>query len=363
MDNVVYLLGAGFSAPLGLPTMNNFLIKSKDMYFEDPDKYEHFQQVFSTIKNMSVSKNYYETDLFNIEEILSILEMGRYLEERNLEEWFLRYIADVIQYHTPNFIPYPGDLPGNWHDFIFGKSELWKFYSFFIGNIQNLIFKSQRGQNETRSFIQIRCRQNRAPEAYYSIITLNYDLIPEIICQFITEKHEADHEISFGTELRRESISQSKPILAKLHGSIDKNNIVAPTWNKGGIKEKILKEWKLAHNVLIDANHLRIMGYSLPQGDAYVKYLLKSAAMESPHLKSIDVICRDPDGTVRKKYGEFIKLKYFRFADANITDYLQENHKQNYDGRLEAPQGGGELVLNKLENAHEDFMESYTQTA
>ena len=32
MDNIVYFLGAGFSAPLGVPTMRNFIVKSKDMF-------------------------------------------------------------------------------------------------------------------------------------------------------------------------------------------------------------------------------------------------------------------------------------------------------------------------------------------
>jgi hypothetical protein len=31
VEKVVYLLGAGFSAPLGLPVMSNFLIKAKQV--------------------------------------------------------------------------------------------------------------------------------------------------------------------------------------------------------------------------------------------------------------------------------------------------------------------------------------------
>jgi hypothetical protein len=73
MERVVYLLGAGFSAPLGLPVMSNFLEKSKDMYFETPDRYKYFSDVFNQIRDFSVVKNYYNSDLFNIEEILSIL--------------------------------------------------------------------------------------------------------------------------------------------------------------------------------------------------------------------------------------------------------------------------------------------------
>ena len=44
-DKIVYLLGAGFSAPLGLPLVSNFISKSKDLYFEQPGKYSHFLEV------------------------------------------------------------------------------------------------------------------------------------------------------------------------------------------------------------------------------------------------------------------------------------------------------------------------------
>lgn len=42
-DKVVYLFGAGFSAPLGLPVMSNFLMKSKDLYVSDPERYRTFK--------------------------------------------------------------------------------------------------------------------------------------------------------------------------------------------------------------------------------------------------------------------------------------------------------------------------------
>jgi hypothetical protein len=76
MDKVVYFLGAGFSAPLGLPVTNNFLVKSKDIYAADSDRYAHFSEVFKTIRELSIIKNYYQADLFNIEEVLSILDMA-----------------------------------------------------------------------------------------------------------------------------------------------------------------------------------------------------------------------------------------------------------------------------------------------
>lgn len=53
MERIVYLLGAGFSAPLGLPIMSDFYFKSQDMFMAEPDKYSHFKEVFDTIRDMS----------------------------------------------------------------------------------------------------------------------------------------------------------------------------------------------------------------------------------------------------------------------------------------------------------------------
>jgi hypothetical protein len=58
MERVVYLLGAGFSAPLGIPVMSNFLTRSKDLYFTDPARFDHFKEVFDTINELSVIKTF-----------------------------------------------------------------------------------------------------------------------------------------------------------------------------------------------------------------------------------------------------------------------------------------------------------------
>ena len=50
-----------------------------------------------------------------------------------------------------------------------------------------------------------------------------------------------------------------------------------------------------------------------------MRYLLKSAALESTHLKSIDVMCLDPDGSVEQRYREFVGLNRFRFMSVDAT--------------------------------------------
>jgi hypothetical protein len=116
MTKVVYLVGAGFSAPLGLPVMRNFVVKSKDMLALNAKEFAHFEKVFALIKDMSAVKNYYSADLFNIEEILSILEMSERVGRRSTKR-FRRYIVDVITFYTPAAPEVdPPRLPANWYD-------------------------------------------------------------------------------------------------------------------------------------------------------------------------------------------------------------------------------------------------------
>ena len=90
MERVVYILGAGFSAPLGLPVMGNFLSMSRDMFYgTDGDRYRHFNKVFERIGQMHVSKGFFNVDLTNIEEVLSILEMETSMEGGKTQSLFL----------------------------------------------------------------------------------------------------------------------------------------------------------------------------------------------------------------------------------------------------------------------------------
>lgn len=328
MDKVVYFLGAGFSAPLGLPVMSNFLIKSKDMYSCDPHRFAHFSGVFEMIKEMSVSKNYFETDLFNIEEILSILEMRQQLQGTGLQESFVKYLIDVVEHFTPHVRARP-DLPGNWHRYVF-PSPLEHAYGYFIASLLNLSLRTTERE--------LKAMKLPSPSASYSIVTLNYDCVVE------------DFEIFFGRCHGGESLSGIP--MAKLHGSVESKRIIPPTWNKV-LHPESAATWREAFDLLKEANHIRIIGYSLPTADSYVKYLLKSAAMTAPHLKGIDVLCMDPSGAVKARYDEFISFYRYRFTRANVVDYLKGHFEalvKPFDHDLGEP-----MACDKIEGDHESF--------
>ncbi len=357
MDRVCYILGAGFSAPLGLPLMNTFLVKSKDMFAAEPGRYPHFKEVFEQVERMSVSKNYFNTDLFNIEEILSILEMQSFLEGSGLNETFIKYIKDVIEYHTPNIPPYRhrGAMPQDWYAIIHGEDSRWRNFVPFVAAIANVSFElgNVRFADGRDSQFRIKLKNTDNPPARYSIVTLNYDRVLELVLEFLTNQYSQNAPLTLDAKAYVEDWSQ--PNYAKLHGSTDSDIIVPPTWSKG-IHSGIAPVWKRAYDILVNANHIRFVGYSLPSADAYVRYLLKAAALKAPHLKSIDIVCLDSSGSVKESYEDFVEFKFRRFANARTEAYLDYLAEKMIPSRYLPTTP----LVPTIEKAHEEFMQEHS---
>ena len=351
MDKVVYIIGAGFSAPLGIPVMGNFLFKSKDLYFYNPDKYAHFKQVFETIKKLSVAKNYYDCDLFNIEEILSIIEMNEFLEGNKLKIDFIKYIKDVISFYTPEIQDIDQNLPGNWEDFLFGRNQDTALYGYFVASLMGLYFqREQSNQLVTMRAYDFIANVAIKQQAKYSVLSLNYDMVLENMASAIKERYISDSKIEFNKSLSDSSWNSTH--LAKLHGCLSNDEIIPPTWAKG-THDSIIPIWKNAFKLLNDANHIRFIGYSLPVADSYIKYLLKAAVIDAPHLKSLDVICMDSDGSAKSRYDNFFEFNNYRFKNGSVTDYLR-CLKGQVDSKRNRQQGF--VSTSHLEKSHDIFM-------
>jgi hypothetical protein len=323
MEKVVYILGAGFSAPLGLPLMHNFIKKSKDMFFENQTNYAHFNEIYDLIKAISYLKNYLNSDLTNIEEILSIMEMNYYIDDKDdLVDKYKKYLKDVIAYYTPAIeLDEVVFNTGNWEDFIFNRN--YQSYGHFISAMFNIEFK-RVNLTDGRKIVDF----SIVPKSNnYSIITLNYDLVIESIVNFINENFGTKQSISINNDSDVNTL-----YISKLHGSLNAD-IIPPTWNKR--HPHYLREyWKRAHVLIRDANYIRILGYSLPLSDNYVKYLFANALKDSKHLKNIDVICKDSDGSTEKRYKDLFIFPKLKYSNSDITTYIggnkfiRENHRE-----------------------------------
>jgi len=367
--NVVYILGAGFSAPLGIPVMSEFLTKAKYMYATRKNT-GMVDPIFETLDRLDKTKRFFSSDLFNIEEVLSILTMENRLGTQLpvVQQAFQQLIAEVILHHTPQLPPPAGDVhvemsqsfPG-----VISESE-WNPYTHFVANLIGMTIVGHHIKREGPPHRTFRIdaeatRPGTNVNTEYSVITLNYDLIIEKLAEFfhsLTQHTFPPPGVATST-----SDSQAKYIgfsfqlmrLAKLHGTAaDPKTIVPPTWDKN-VSQRILEAWRLAYELLSQANEIRIIGYSLPAGDTYVHYLLKSAVLKTTNLHAIDVICHDPDGSVKARYDQFMDNKRYRFVNGLTQDYLGQVSSEGFT-QTTGPSPVITYSFLGLEAAHKSYM-------
>jgi hypothetical protein len=305
MERVTYLLGAGFSAPLGLPIMSNFLSKAKDMYFgADEQNYRYFRSILGGIDKMAKVNLLLDLNLYNIEDILSLLEMERFVRPGIQYEVYRRFIRDVISYYTPK-LSAPTELLNSQNIDWIGKILGQGAYRGYLIWLLNLLQCKLSRLNQDGALVLNYTPLEKVVE--YQIVTLNYDLVVENMIGYMAEIFHPQESIRID--------------IAKLHGSVD-GKIIPPTWNKQ-VPKKIQESWKVAYEDISNTNHLRIIGYSMPTNDNHMKYLLSVSLKNCPNLKSIDVITRDSTGETKARYDRLLKpFPYYHFRNATVEDYF-----------------------------------------
>jgi len=343
MEKIVYILGAGFSAYAGVPLMNNFILKAKDIYYTGESKYAYFGKIFDKIDELAKVKNFFKADLYNIEEVLSLFDTEAILyRNTKFKSEFIRFISDTIEYYT--FKNLDIKLSVDWEKRFLGKQMTSK-YAFFASSLMGTSFTAKDILNIQKGDIVIGRTENK--DYRYSIISLNYDLLLENCINCINDFYSP--QIPFEFEKERYLKNWETPHLCKLHGSIETKNIIPPTWSKNTSDDSIQKTWKNAYNILKDATQIRIVGYSLPITDNNIRFLLKSAMLKNESLKKIDVICLDKTGKIKSIYDEFIDFNYYDFINERIETYLSPAGNLN--------KSRNQVLLSNLEKLHRDFME------
>jgi len=307
MERVVYILGAGFSAPLGIPVVRDFLIRAKDLYFGTPLLYAHFEPVLTAIGKLANVKNYLDADLYDIEEVFSIIEMQKQLGVSVPD--FAKFISDVVVSSTP---PMPNSPPMQNGGHIWGNSAIWKLYGSFalaLARMKLTSASSPYSYEVTESSLT------------YDVITLNYDRALETPLTRLGER------LGTGKLYHRPSTDEAVPknsrlAILKLHGDAAEGTIVPPTWDKS-VRDGVRQDWAEAYKKLSQANHVRVLGYSFPPTDTYFRYFLKASLANTQHLKSLDILTRDADGQVKQRCDSTFTFKFKRFREFEAQGYLQ----------------------------------------
>ena len=394
----VYILGAGFSAPAGAPIIRTFLDRSREFYTDptssmDEEERERFFRVFKFKRSMSQAREKFAIDLDDIEKLFGLVEISQRLGEDlgETRDDIVYLIAKTLQLATswPN-----AARPRVWFGAkkssldriralrnVFQEESEGRFsadmYDYFGGIISGDLDNPER-------------RNNRKD----TIITFNYDLVCEHALERLGVK--PTYHLKPDPALDWEPTTRTVDIL-KLHGSANwgictkcRRHItvlpkkltddpwgfrtltcpkccvsvfqllmIPPSWDKSEYKDIISCVWKKALEELREATRICIIGYSLPEVDAFFQYLLTLALSKNEALTKLIVVdwknqrptaqeefatargvAHDLEARYRRMLDPMFQERRFRFYTNGVQGFLGEYTALSEIGRGEAVSGG-----------------------
>lgn len=100
--------------------------------------------------------------------------------------------------------------------------------------------------------------------------------------------------------------------------------IVPPTFYKDMSRVFLSSIWNKTENALREVNQIIFCGYSLPDADMHVKYLLKRMQTNRANLKSVRFILVNHHPKKDLKQADEEKQRYLRFFGDNVNDTRQQ---------------------------------------
>ena len=344
--NKVIILGAGASVPAGAPTMLNFLDQARDLRRHGlPAEYhESFDAVLESLRDLAGIYEKAYLNLDNLEEVFGAIEMAELVGK----------LADM----PPDKI----------------KQLRSHFVQMVVRTLQLSITVTSADRAPAAASTLAHGIASAVKKGItITVITFNYDLVMEMALRAA----KLGHYYALPEEERSHNRSVI-PVL-KLHGSInwhfcepckvvydantfshayqrDSNDrmvgvldhpqthacnrvhdrtpiIVPPSWDKSRYQSSLRSVWEQAARALDSADEIFVIGYSLPEADAFFRYLFALGTQSRTRVQRMLVV--NPGHDVRPKFERFIgqglrqQLQfaedgYFQNAVSQINAMLQE---------------------------------------
>jgi len=322
-DHNVYILGAGFSAPAGLPVIANFMNTMRDgIYWLQAnsrlDEARAVERVLEFRRRAAGAAERVPLDLENIEEIFSLASGSG---DPTLIQSATLAIAATLDFAETTKLPQPLNQGYMIDDPNFQIPVGWQ-QTGALGNFEGR--PSRAFSFPLYDFILLILSGGQADlprERRDTIITFNYDLLVEKALRNLRVPFDYGFEKSkpyFHDSFIRVNGSRTPVPVLKLHGSVnwavtesglgiygDYNNVrqlpltgpmlVPPTWNKT-LSPALSDVWDSAVVALSTATRIVVIGYSIPVTDNYFKYLVATGLQENVSLRKIIFVDIDPQG-------------------------------------------------------------------
>lgn len=353
----VYILGAGFSALRGLPTVANFMFAMRDAHpwLKARGREKEADAIASVLDfrlNAASAAYRIKLDLENIEELFSLASASSRTLTQKIQlaiaatlDYKLNAVRDTkLNFSTPiNF----DRAPAHWEKNPFHGGGRLEFkcsaYEFFLNS---LLGNWGSSSNLTEN----------------SFITFNYDLLVEEALA----KLSLPFTYGFGSE--KEGVE-----VLKLHGSVNwakkegsttsyiKHNsyedllknqqtpqLVPPTWRKiftGPLRQI----WDRSLNSLEKATRIIVIGFSIPPTDNHFKYLMAAGLQNNISLREI-VFVNPASVQLEQRanalFGDISNSSSVKFISSTLESFVSQ-------GTIpEAISNYGRLMPNEIQNIY-----------
>jgi NAD-dependent SIR2 family protein deacetylase len=333
MKKIVYILGAGFSIPYGIPSQQdimkyclddqNFLKEIKKFYREfylfgsknltkSALSKVPLEDVFSlldrSIKSAHKYKEFEVSKFINIENILTN-KIATYFESINNDNTYIKNFADKL-----------------------------------------IEFRKKCGDNDKQSIITL--NWDNLIDKYFQIELKDSEVALDYCMYDYSFEGQYDSSIKHIPSIYLKIKGKKNIKLIKIHGSINWNIchschkiyvnkniinddipyrcdscqvnlekfIISPTFMKEFQTNHIKNIWHNAYIDLSEATHIVFIGYSFPLSDFEFKILLSRALKKKSNIKITVVDYKDPKLKRTKNFSE-LKNRYESFFGSNINFY------------------------------------------
>jgi hypothetical protein len=348
MSNVVFILGAGASKQCGAPLMAEFLDVASSLHStgKTGDASKDFETVFKAISALQAVHSKSQLDLNNIESIFNAFEVANTLGKLpgfeagdipGVIDSLKRVIVTTLEQTTmfpakgsqisspppygefANLIKYLVDdaFPKKTVSVITFNYDMAIDFAFYYAGINA---DYSLGDAELKNGIPLLKLHG---SLNWGSLAENGKVVPLPLHEYFAKYHldSFDNEptqirILIGSQLKQ-SFSVAKGLKVN-----EEPVVVPPSWNKAEYQQTISQVWSRAAKEMTDAEYIFIIGYSLPETDAFFKLLYALGTVGDAPLKRIEIFNPDGSGQVESRFrsimgsGALARFKYnpFQFS-------------------------------------------------
>lgn len=347
MSKVVFVLGAGCSKMCGAPLMADFLDVASNLHSTGKvtSQAVHFERVFKAIGALQSVHSKSQLDLNNVESVFNAFEVAGTIGKLpgfqadeipgvidSLKKVIVSTIEGTVKFPTQHShigVPVPYNGFADLLKYIMTDAFPQKSVSVITFNydiaIDMALYKARIGldygldssiSTAIVPLLKLHGSLNWASKADdSSVIPLTLDNYLQIY-HAPTSSESNIYYIHIGTQLQ-EYFSKHAKIEVKAEPVI-----VPPTWNKAEHHQTLSRVWSRAAKELGEAEYVFIIGYSLPETDAFFRLLYALGTVGDIPFKKIEVFNPDITGAVRSRFESLMGLgamARFQYIDIDFA--------------------------------------------